>query len=43
VQTFPSNIVAGMFGFRPQEYFEIELASEREAPEMHLSQAPGTP
>ncbi|MHB0939593.1 MAG: LemA family protein [Armatimonadota bacterium] len=33
-QSFPSNLLAGPFGFRPQEYFEIELSTEREAPEV---------
>jgi len=37
VQAFPSNIVAAMFGFRLQEYFEIELVSEREAPDVDIS------
>jgi len=37
VQAFPSNIVAAMFGFSAQEYFEIELVSEREAPQVDLS------
>lgn len=38
VEAFPSNIVAASFGFRRREYFEIELASERLAPEMDLSE-----
>jgi LemA protein len=33
VQQFPSNIVAGMFGFRSREFFEIP-DSEREAPKV---------
>lgn len=33
-QSFPSNLIAGLFGFRPQEYFEIELSTEREAPDV---------
>ena len=32
VQVFPSNLVAGMFGFQPQEFFEIDSAVQREAP-----------
>jgi LemA protein len=32
LQVFPSNLVAGAFSFPPREYFEIEDASEREAP-----------
>ncbi|MDP3629963.1 MAG: LemA family protein [Actinomycetota bacterium] len=27
-QTFPSNILAGMFGFKEREYFEIEEAAK---------------
>ncbi|UCF30975.1 MAG: LemA family protein [bacterium] len=34
VQAFPSNIVAGVFSFKEAEYFEIELESERETPEV---------
>jgi LemA protein len=33
-QSFPSNLLGGLFGFRPREYFEIELSSEREAPDV---------
>jgi LemA protein len=33
VQQFPSNIVAGMFGFKDREFFEIPDA-EREAPKV---------
>jgi len=29
-ETFPSNVVAGMFGFKARDYFEIELPEERE-------------
>ena len=29
VESFPSNIIAGIFGFRPEEFFEITLATER--------------
>ncbi len=31
-QSFPSNIMAGMFGFKQAEYFEVAVAEEREAP-----------
>ncbi len=37
VQSFPSNLVAALFGFRPAEYFEVELAVERESPEVKFS------
>ena len=33
-QKFPSNIVANMFGFQPQDYFELEAPAEREAPQV---------
>jgi LemA protein len=32
IETFPSNMVAGMFGFQKREYFEVEEAAVREAP-----------
>ncbi len=31
-QKFPNNIVAGMFGFREQDFFEIEEPTHRETP-----------
>ena len=34
IEMFPSNVIAGMFNFRPQEFFEIEEKSEREAPQV---------
>ncbi|MBN1478226.1 LemA family protein [Candidatus Sumerlaeota bacterium] len=34
VQMFPGNIVAGMFGFKEREFFEVELEQEREAPKV---------
>jgi len=37
VQMFPSNIVAGMTGFKTGEFFEIEVASEREVPKVSFS------
>ena len=32
VSSFPSNLVARAFGFKEEEFFEIELASDRELP-----------
>lgn len=32
IQSVPTNIIANMFGFKPSEFFEIEVAAEREAP-----------
>ncbi len=34
VQMFPGNIVAGMFNFQPETYFEITEETEREAPKV---------
>ncbi len=36
IQSFPSNLIAGMFGFKPEEFFEIP-EEEKEAPEVDLS------
>ncbi len=33
-EMFPTNIIAGMFGFRKREFFEIEDSSERKAPKV---------
>lgn len=36
IEVVPSNVVAALFGFREEEYFEIENASERTAPKADL-------
>ena len=36
VEMFPSNIVAGMFNFKQAEFFEIEVAAEREVPKVQF-------
>ena len=36
VEGFPSLFIARLFGFRQAEFFEIELASQREAPTVGL-------
>lgn len=36
VESFPSNIIAGLFRFSQAEFFEIELASQRSAPDVDL-------
>lgn len=36
VQSFPSNLLAGAFHYRQEEYFEIELATQRDAPQVSL-------
>lgn len=35
-ESFPSNIIAGLFRFKPAEYFEIEYATERKVPDVKL-------
>jgi LemA protein len=32
IQSFPSNMVAGMFGFKQAEFFEVAAPAEREVP-----------
>ncbi len=32
IEVFPSNIIAGTFGFKKEEYFEVQEAAVREAP-----------
>ncbi len=38
-QVFPSSVVAGMFGFKQGEFFEVTTATEREAPKVSFPQA----
>jgi LemA protein len=40
VQSFPSNLVAGLFGFAPREYFELSDVAERNVPQVALSGRP---
>jgi LemA protein len=42
IQQFPTNIFAGMLGFKPREFFEVASATEREAPKVSFSN-PATP
>jgi len=35
-QKFPSNMIAGMFGFEKQDYFELEDPAAREAPKVEF-------
>jgi LemA protein len=37
VQTFPSNVVAGIGGFKTGEFFEVTVAEERVAPKVSFS------
>jgi LemA protein len=32
VQSFPSNIVAGMFNFPPRQFFNLDTPADREVP-----------
>lgn len=34
IQSFPANMLAGMFGFAAREYFELDAAEQREAPQV---------
>ncbi|MFC1906868.1 LemA family protein [Chloroflexota bacterium] len=36
-EMFPSNMMAGMMGFRASEFFEVTVAEEREAPKVSFS------
>jgi len=36
IETFPSNLLAGLYGFQKREFFEIEDSSQREAPRVEL-------
>ncbi len=37
IQMFPSNIIAGMFKFIKRDFFEIEVAAEREVPKVSFN------
>jgi len=37
IQMFPSNIIANTFNFRKRDFFEIEVAAEREVPKVDFS------
>lgn len=36
VESFPAVLLAGVFGFKPGEFFEVENVLERSAPEVQL-------
>ncbi|MEK7353347.1 MAG: LemA family protein [Chloroflexota bacterium] len=40
IQMFPSNIMAGMGGFKEGEFFEVKAPEEREAPKVSFSAPP---
>jgi LemA protein len=37
VESFPSNLVASLFGFRTADYFQVESLAERAAPAVRLT------
>jgi len=37
VQMFPSNVIAGMFGFKTRDFFEVQAPAEREVPKVSFS------
>jgi LemA protein len=37
LQTFPTNILAGTFGFAPEQYFELADQADREVPQVKFS------
>jgi LemA protein len=37
IQMFPSNVVAGMTGFKASEFFEVTVAEERAAPKVSFT------
>ena len=36
LETFPSNTIAGMFGFKPREYFKTDDPTDREVPKVQF-------
>ena len=40
IQQFPSNVVANMFNFKEEEFFELTSEEEREAPKVSFDQNP---
>ncbi len=37
IQMFPSNVIAGMFGFGKRDFFQLEGAAEREVPKVSFT------
>jgi LemA protein len=37
IETFPSNIIASTFGFKPSDFFELEDAAQKEAPKVNFT------
>jgi LemA protein len=36
LEMFPSNVIAGMFSFKPEEAFKLDSAAERQAPKVQF-------
>ena len=36
LEMFPSNLIAGAFGFKPEEAFKVDSAAERQAPKVQF-------
>ncbi|HEX7364044.1 MAG TPA: LemA family protein, partial [Dehalococcoidia bacterium] len=36
-QMFPSNVIAGMAGFKPGEFFEVTVAAEKDVPKVSFT------
>ena len=36
IQSFPPSLIAGMFGFKAEEFFEVEEAGQRETPKVQF-------
>ena len=43
VQTVPSNLIANLFGFKGEEFFEVEGAAVRHAPVVDMGRQGGPP
>jgi hypothetical protein len=39
VESFPAALIAQKFGFKKQSYFSLDLATQRELPEVYFSAA----
>jgi LemA protein len=42
VESFPATFIAGKFGFEKQNYFALDLATQRELPEVNFSASRGS-
>ena len=43
IQTFPGTVLAGPFGFREREFFQVETQAEREPPRVDFGTGAATP